>query len=145
MRVYNTLIRRDTTRTERMYAKHYRIGDFIQPEKDYPRCGLSRGLLYRVEDTVIGNRLIVKSMDSQQTIEFNPMTYRKLSVYEPDKKELSAGNFVRITRNDKEWDLANGDRFRILYVTPDEIMIANDHRAVKLNPKQALQYIAAKV
>ncbi|RUR12572.1 hypothetical protein [Legionella septentrionalis] len=30
----DTLIRRDTTRAERMYAKHYRIGDFIQPEKN---------------------------------------------------------------------------------------------------------------
>ncbi|KXJ99365.1 MAG: hypothetical protein UZ19_OD1000432, partial [Parcubacteria bacterium OLB19] len=101
----DTLIRRDTTRAERMYAKHYRIGDLIQPEKNYPRCGLKRGELYRVEDTAIGNRLIVRSMENQQTLEFNPMTYRKLSVYEPDRKELSAGDFVRITRNDKDLDL----------------------------------------
>ncbi len=61
-----TLIRRDTTSSERMYAKHYRIGDFIQPEKNYPRCGLIRGELYRVEDTTAGNRLIIRSMENQK-------------------------------------------------------------------------------
>jgi hypothetical protein len=134
----DTLIRRDTTRAERMYAKHYRVGDLIQPEKNYPRCGLERGVLYRVEDTDVGNRLIVRSMDNQQKIAFNPMTYGKLSVYESDKKELSAGDFVRITRNDKDLDLANGDRFKVCSVMPDTITLANDHREVKLDPKQAL-------
>jgi conjugative relaxase-like TrwC/TraI family protein len=134
----DTLIRRDTTLAERKYAKHYRIGDFIQPEKNYPRCGLERGVLYRIEDTDIGNRLIVRSMSNQQKITFNPMTYGKLSVYEPDKKELSAGDFVRITRNDKELDLANGDRFKVSSVMPDEITLENGSREIKLNPKQAL-------
>ncbi len=134
----DTLIRRDTTRAKRKYAKHYRVGDFIQPEKNYPRCGLMRGVLYRIEDTDIGNRLIVRSMDNQQKIAFNPMTYCNLSVYEPDKKELSAGDFVRITRNDKELDLANGDRFKVSSVMPDEITLENGSREVKLNPKQAL-------
>lgn len=95
----NTLNRRDTTIAERMYAKHYRVGDFIQPERDYLRCGLVRGVLYRVEDTTTGNRLMVRSMENQQAIEFNPMTYRKLSVYESNQKELSTGDIVRITRN----------------------------------------------
>ncbi|HAT9646616.1 TPA: conjugative relaxase [Legionella pneumophila subsp. pneumophila] len=134
----DTLIRRDTTRAERMYAKHYRIGDFIQPEKNYPRCGLKRGELYRVEDTAIGNRLIVRSMENQQTLEFNPMTYRKLSVYEPDRKELSAGDFVRITRNDKDLDLANGDRFKIASVAEDQVILSNGLRSLTLDSKQPL-------
>lgn len=134
----DTLTRRDTTRAERMYAKHYRIGDVIQPEKDYPRCGLLRGVLYRVEDTNVGNRLIVRSLESQEMVEFNPMTYRKLSVYEPDRKELSPGDMVRITRNDKELDLANGDRFKIAAVAPNQITIENKQRTVKLDPKRSL-------
>ena len=46
------------------------------------------------------------------------MTHRKLSVYEPDKKELSSGDVIRITRNDKDLDIANGDRFKIASVSP---------------------------
>ncbi len=135
---YDTLIRRDTTKAERMYAKHYRIGDFIQPEKNYPRCGLKRGELYRVEDTIAGNRLIVRSKENQQALEFNPMTYRKLSVYEPDSKELSAGDFVRITRNDRNLDLANGDRFKIISVSRVQINIANEQGTVTLDPQKPL-------
>lgn len=134
----DTLNRRDTTQAERMYAKHYRIGDFIQPERDYPRRGLVRGVFYRVEDSSIGNRLMVRSMETQHTIEFNPMTHRKLSVYEPDKKELSSGDVVRVTRNDKELDIANGDRFKIVSVSPHQIVITNDQRTVNLDPKQPL-------
>ena len=77
-------------------------------------------------------------MDNQQQITFNPMTYRKLSVYEVDKRELSVGDFIRITRNDKDLDLANGDQFKVSSVTPDEVTLKNELREIKLNPKQAL-------
>ncbi|WP_267900241.1 ATP-binding domain-containing protein [Legionella septentrionalis] len=66
------------------------------------------------------------------------MTYRKLSVYEPDRKELSSGDFVRITRNDKDLDIANGDRFKITSVSPDQITIANEHRTVSIDPHKPL-------
>lgn len=135
---FDTLNRRDTTRAERMYAKHYRVGDFIQPERDYPRCGLIRGILYRVEDSSTGNRLMVRSMENQQIIEFNPMTHRKLSVYELDKKELSSGDVVRITRNDKDLDIANGDRFKITSVSAQQIVLTNGQRMVSLDQKQPL-------
>ena len=134
----DTLARQDITRAERMYAKHYRVGDFIQPERDYPSCGLMRAVLYRVEDSSIGNRLMVRSMENQQTIEFNPMTHRKLSVYEPDKTELSSGDVVRMTRNDKDLDIANGDRFKITSVSSHQIVITNGQRTVNLDPKQPL-------
>ncbi|RUR12571.1 conjugative transfer relaxase/helicase family protein [Legionella septentrionalis] len=91
-----------------------------------------------MEDTAMGNRLIVRSMENQQTLELNPMTYRKLSVYEPDRKELSAGDFVRITRNDKDLDLANGDRFKISSVAEDQITLSNGLRSVALDSKQPL-------
>ena len=66
------------------------------------------------------------------------MTHRKLSVYEPDKKELSSGDVVRITRNDKDLDIANGDRFKIASVSPHQIVITNGQRTVSLDPKQPL-------
>jgi conjugative relaxase-like TrwC/TraI family protein len=135
---YNTLNRRDTTQAERVYAKHYRIGDFIQPERSYPRTGLVRGMLYKVEDCSNGNRLMVRCMENQQAIEFNPMTYRKLSVYEPDRKELSVGDVVRVTRNDKNLDIANGDRFKIASISPQQISITNGSRTVKLDSQDPL-------
>jgi len=52
--VCDLLIRRDTTQAERRFAKHYRIGDVIQPEKEYPSIGLQRGEIYRITDTTRG-------------------------------------------------------------------------------------------
>ncbi|MCX7116360.1 MAG: AAA family ATPase, partial [Legionellales bacterium] len=134
----DTLTRRDTTIAERMYAKHYRIGDIIQPERDYLRCGLTRGKLYRVENTSAGNRLHVRSIENQQIIAFNPMTYRKLSVYEPDKKELSPGDLIRITRNDKDLDVANGDRFKVTSVSPQQLIVTDGKRSMALDPASPL-------
>jgi hypothetical protein len=47
---FDTLIRRDTTQAERRFSKHYRMGDVIQPEKDYAKIGLKQGELYEVKD-----------------------------------------------------------------------------------------------
>ena len=70
---FDTLIRRDTTQAERRFSKNYRVGDIIQPEKDFPRSGLKRGELYKVEDTGPGNRLTVRA-ESGVSITFSPMT-----------------------------------------------------------------------
>jgi hypothetical protein len=40
---YTTLSRRDTTQAERTFSKNYAPGDVLQPERDYPRVGLTRG------------------------------------------------------------------------------------------------------
>lgn len=128
----DTLIRRDTTQAERRFSKNYRVGDLIQPEKDYKRSGLQRGELYRVEDTGPGNRLTVRSGRSSEVIQFNPLTHGKISVYEPEKAELSRGDIVRITRNDASKDLANGDRFKVENIEAGKVTLASDTRRVEL-------------
>ena len=61
--------------------KNYSPGELIQPERDYPRAGLARGELYEVLDNRPGNRLTVRG-EAGQTVEFSPMTCRRLSIYE---------------------------------------------------------------
>ena len=60
------------------------------------------------------------------------MTCRKLSVYEPERAELAAGDRVRITRNDAARDLANGDRFTVEAVSPATITLTDGRRKVEL-------------
>lgn len=149
---YDTLIRRDTTQAERRHSKNYHVGDVIQPEQDYPRFGLRRGELYRVEDTGPGNRLVVRPMTQGQEkgltgerqaggdlagpegqgVAFSPRLASKLSVYQPERAELAAGDLVRITRNNAEQDLANGDRFKVEAVARDRITLSNGKRRVEL-------------
>ena len=134
---YDTLIRRDTTQAERRFSKYYHVGDVIQPEKDYAKSGLKRGETYQVEDTGPGNRLLLRSEQGEQ-IAINPMQHSKLSVYQPEKVELSVGDKVRITRNDAKLDVANGDRFTVDRVSADGITLRSDRRQIELPTSKPL-------
>jgi ATP-dependent exoDNAse (exonuclease V) alpha subunit len=128
---HTILVRRDTTQAERAFAKNYTPGDVIQPERDYRSVGLERGVAYEVTESGPGNRLTVKS-EAAKTIEFSPMTCRKLSVYEPERAELAVGDRVRVTRNDAARDLANGDRFTVAAVSSRAITLTDGRRQVEL-------------
>jgi hypothetical protein len=125
------LVRRDTTQAERAFSKHYAPGEVIQPERDYPRAGLVRGALYEVMDNGPGNRLTVRG-DEGRVIEFSPMTCRRLSVYEPERSELAAGDRVRITRNEAALDVANGDRFTVAAIQAKTITLEAGERRIEL-------------
>jgi ATP-dependent exoDNAse (exonuclease V) alpha subunit len=125
------LARRDTTQAERLFSRNYAVGELIQPERDYPRFGLERGVLYEIVENGPGNRITVRS-DEGKVVEFSPMTCRKLSVYEPEHAELAAGDRVRITRNDAALDLANGDRFTVVHAGPRSITLVDGRRTVEL-------------
>jgi len=131
------LIRRDTTQAERRFSKNYKIGDVIQPEKDY-RSGLTRGELYRVDDTGPGNRLTVVSPLTGEKIKFNPMTHGKISVYEQERGELAVGDLVRITRNDASKDLANGERFKVTNIGEGRVVLKSESRTIDLPTNKPL-------
>lgn len=128
---FETLVRRDTTQAERRFAKNYNIGDAIQPERDYKRAGLERGETYRVVETGPDNKLTVEGKDGQRAT-FSPMVHNRLSVYELERKELVAGDRVRITRNDADLDVANGDRFTVNSVSRSEVVLSDGKREVRL-------------
>jgi ATP-dependent exoDNAse (exonuclease V) alpha subunit len=130
-REYSILVRRDTTQAERAFAKNYTPGEIVQPERDYPRLGLERGVLYEVTENGPGNRLTLRD-EQGQVIEFTPRSQIHLSVYEPERAELARGDRIRITRNDAALDLANGDRFTVAAIDKDAITLHDGKREVAL-------------
>ena len=66
---------------------------------------------------------------------FNPSRAAKLSVYQPIQAELSAGDWVRVTRNDAARDLVNGSRFEVLAVTPTSVTLGSGNRTVLLDAR----------
>ncbi|CAB3802729.1 ATP-dependent RecD-like DNA helicase [Paraburkholderia ultramafica] len=133
---FDTLVRRDSTQAERRFSKNYEIGDVIQPEQDY-RSGLKRGELYTIVDTGPGNRLTVTDKDGVK-IAYSPAQHARISVYQPERSELAAGDVVRITRNDAGLDLANGDRFRVAAVEARKIVLESDRKRVELSTVRPL-------
>ena len=121
-REYPLLNRLDTTQAERRHSRYYTKGAVIVPERTYSN-GLSRGQHYRIIDTGPGNLLTVRAEDNT-VIKFCPARAPKLSVYSVERTELAVGDEVKITRNDAQADLANGDRFRVTRINDKEISLA---------------------
>ncbi len=133
---YTLLDRLDTTQAERRHSKYYEQGAIIIPERDY-KCGLRRGEQYTVLDTGPGNRLTVRGADGA-TFAFSPAQTTQLSVYKPERTELAVGDQIKITRNDKDRDLANGDRFTVKEIREKEIVAEGNGRRITLDAAQAM-------
>ena len=137
-REYETLARKDSTQAERRYAPSYRIGEYVQPEKDYVRSGLRRGELYRVAEIETQNRLVLERGDGSR-LEIDPARHAHLSVYEKAGTELAAGDWARITRNDPALDVSNGDRVRIIEAGQGSIKVENERgRQIELDARKPL-------
>jgi len=67
-----------------------------------------------------------------QRIQFSPMTHTKISVYQPERAEMSVGDTIRITRNDKDRDLANNDRMKVVAVEDRKVTVTDGKRNVEL-------------
>lgn len=130
---FETLSRKDLTQAERRNAPSYRIGDYVQPEKDYARAGLKHGELYRVAEIETRNRLALVGEDGRR-LEINPRHHAQLSVYEKSRSELAPGDWARITRNSPALDVSNGDRVRVLDVSAGRIGLENEEgRRIELD------------
>jgi len=133
---YTLLDRLDTTQAERRHSKYYEKGAIIIPERDY-RSGLRRGDQYTVLDTGPGNRLTVRGPDGV-VLRFSPAQTTQLSVYKPERTELAVGDQIKITRNDKDRDLANGDRLTVKEIREREIIVEGGGRRITLDAAQAM-------
>ncbi|MGE4470994.1 MobF family relaxase [Castellaniella sp. MT123] len=129
------LARHDTTRAERSVARYYTVGDIVVPERDY-QCGLKRGELYRVTGISRHDRITVEAVNpgasKPEPIELIPRTMGKLSVYHLNESELSVGDQVRITRNDAQRDLVNGQLARVVSIEASNVTIEAGGRHITL-------------
>lgn len=121
-----TLHRIDLTQAQRRHAPSYKIGDVIQPERDYTRAQLERSQLYTVKDVLPHNQLLLQASDGQTRV-VDPKKNTHLSLYRLEQTELAKGDWVRITRNNPSLDVANGDRMRVAEVQPDRVILRSAH------------------
>ncbi|MGS1116519.1 MobF family relaxase [Castellaniella sp. UC4442_H9] len=129
------LTRHETTRAERSVARYYTVGDIVVPERDY-QCGLKRGELYRVTGIPRHDRITVQAVNTvaskPEPIELIPRTMGRLSVYHLNESELSVGDQVRITRNDAQHDLVNGQLAQVVAIEASTVTIETGGRHIDL-------------
>lgn len=110
----STLEEKNFTQAQLKEIKTYKVGDFIQAERNYKRLSLQKGDLSEVKE-VKPSYLVLQKADGSLT-KWEPGKNNKVSVYQKTEKELSAGEIVRMTRNDSEKRFSNGDRFTLLKI-----------------------------
>lgn len=113
------LSRHDSTQAERQHSKYYAIGTVIVPEQNQKTLGLVRGQQYEVIDNGPDNLLTVKNT-AGEVHSFCPEK-ANISVYEQEQGELAVGDSVRFTRNDKDLDVRNGNKFFVASVEEGRI------------------------
>ena len=131
------LIQRDMTKAESRYAKHYHIGDILQPQKDYLKTGLKSQELYKIEAIDARNHLTVLSSSGKQ-ITLNPMRHQALVTYRVSSIEVSKEDVVRITKNDVQLEITNGAKFKVTALQKDRLVLTDGKRQITLKNNKPL-------
>ncbi len=113
-----TLERKNLTQAQIKQIKNYRVGDFMKPHRDYKSLGLKKGELAQIKE--IKALYIVIEKPDGSVAKWKPHQKNKVSVYASQVKEMSPGESVRITENDRKQGLVNGERGKIIGIDENQ-------------------------
>ena len=135
---FTLLTRKDLTEAERKSTLSYQAGDVVQADVDYPSLELKRGEYAQVVAR-IDHRLLLQRPDGVQ-VPWQPTTAARLSAFVPETCELAVGDQVRVTANDRQHGLINGDLAKVVALDADRRLTLEfaDSRRVTLNGERPL-------
>jgi conjugative relaxase-like TrwC/TraI family protein len=131
--VVSTLQTRDLTEAQRRTTTSYAVGDVVEALRSYKSIGLSRG----DRATVVGQepgRLRLQRTDGS-IFTWRPVTTPSVTVYRLAEREFAAGDQIRVTANDYNRGMLNGDVFTVVNIDPSRFLItlrADDGRTLAL-------------
>lgn len=112
----NILENKDLTKTQIKDIENYKIGDYVKSEKNYRSLRLRTGDLCKVIQINKEKESIFLQKENGGVVEWKPKKKNKFNVYNLQKRELAKGDLIRITQNDREKNLINGDKASILKI-----------------------------
>ncbi len=131
------LVQKDFTLAQIKQTRSYSVGDFIKPGRNYDALGMKKEQLYQVEQ-IQETKIILKNLDGLH-VEWDPRKRAKVGVYTIEKREMATGDLVRITQNDREKGLVNGDRAKVLEINEKIIKIQREDKTIfELKTENAL-------
>lgn len=118
-----TLESEDMTRAQKKVAGNFRVDQVVVFEAAKRGGEFKRGEQYTIAaiDTV-KNLLTVIGPD-RKTIVFNPAEHKNFSAYSQHEINVSPGDWLRITRNNSQLGIANGERYKVEVVTAKTIRL----------------------
>ncbi|HCU24490.1 MAG TPA: hypothetical protein DF383_05685 [Deltaproteobacteria bacterium] len=129
---------RDMTKAQLKEIRNYRPGDFVQMERSYRSLGLKNGELCAVHE-IKPSYILLKKADGS-LLRWRPQRKSRVSVYQARKRELAWGETLRLTKNDREQGLTNGDRAKVIGIDKDKMihLQKDDGKRVKLDGNKPL-------
>jgi hypothetical protein len=129
--VTTILVSRDMTTVERTHVANYRPDDIIRFNYTDPLCGIEKNEYLTLLE-VKQNYLVLQKNDGQRIV-WQPCQWTSkasigVEVYEPQTRELQAGDLIRWTRSDKTLGLLSPELAKIESIETDRCQL----RLVKL-------------
>jgi conjugative relaxase-like TrwC/TraI family protein len=137
--LYVLLERKDHTASQLRSILAYESGDIMIAESDYKSLGLRRGESARVIGRS-GAEVILQRSDGKQ-VAWKPVSTTNLKAYTSVQRELAVGELVRVTTNDRQNGLTNGDIGRVLILDSGSYSLTlalKDGRKVVLDSRKPL-------
>ncbi len=110
---------KDLTKAEVKRIEKYSVGDFVKPHRSYRSLNLKNNELCKV--VKVNSSDVVLEKSDKTRIKWEPTRQNKFGVYRSEKREVALGDRVRITENDHQKDLRNGDMATVKKIEKDQI------------------------
>ena len=113
------LRQKNITKAQAAYVTVYQPGDVLVPTQNYKKQGLLKGQQYRVFSVDRENRRLLVETPGGQVMGVDPGRCPLKSVYVGQEVQVTPGDQLRWTKNDRANKRRNGQRFTVQQVTSD--------------------------
>jgi conjugative relaxase-like TrwC/TraI family protein len=123
--IMQTVVSVDMTRAEKKQASSFSEDQIIVFESAKKGGEFARGEQYTVVKVdAAANTLVLQGPDgTRHTID--PAAYKNFSAYQKEDIEIAKGDWVRMTRNNSNLGIANGERYQVERVSKDAVHLSN--------------------
>lgn len=127
----------DMTRAELRSAQSYEAGQIVVPQRSYGNALEKDEQLTVLAHDVHTNLLMVRREDGQ-TLSFDPVRHPMLRLYEREAIDLAPGDWVRVSANNRNLGIYNGERYEVLAVDARHVTLKRTRADVRLDRRRPL-------
>lgn len=109
---HEILVSKGFTRAQIKEAQYYQAGDVVRFNRDYLQINADKGDYARVTAVDHEQGIVTLAKKSGETLDWEPAKHNKVEVYDPEDRDLSKGDLIRLTRNDTTF--RNGEIARVV-------------------------------
>lgn len=135
-------VNKSWTQAQASQAESYKAGDVVRFGRGYRSMGVESGEYARVVSINELTKAVTLKTDKGQEVQWRPDKAAKVEVFTSERRELQAGDKLRITRNDKTLGLNNGDVAFVKKVDGNTVVLSVKGKdvAVDLSKSKHFEY-----